>query len=106
MTQTDQMKLFVAMIETHGATKVAKAIGYSPSAISQAKNGKYQGDLTNMLTRIEEVYGNTRFFCPVFGCEISLGRCADERRKLPRFTNPVARLLSATCPDCPRGGRK
>jgi len=106
MTQPDQMKLLMAMIATHGAATVARAIGYSDSAVSQAKNGKYGGDLTNMLTRVEEIYGNTRFFCPVFGCEISLGRCADERRKLPRFTNPVARLLTQTCPVCERGGKK
>lgn len=106
MTQPDQMTLLLAMIATHGGATVARAIGYSDSAISQAKNGKYGGDLTNLLTKVEEVYGNTRFFCPVFGCEISLGRCADERRKLPRFTNPVARLLTATCPVCERGGSK
>ncbi|MGE4545804.1 MAG: hypothetical protein AB7D06_17060 [Pedobacter sp.] len=104
MTQTDQQTLFLAMIETHGAASVARAIGYSQSAVSQAKNDKYQGDLTNLLTRVEEVYGSTRHFCPVFGEEISLGRCAEERRKLPRYTNPVARLLTQTCPTCERGG--
>ena len=106
MTQTDRMTLFLAMIETHGAAVVARAIGYSQSAVSQARHGKYQGDLTNLLTRVEEVYGNTRFFCPVFGEEISLGRCAEERRKLPRYTNPVARMLTQTCPTCERGGHQ
>lgn len=106
MTQTDRMTLFLAMIETHGASAVARAIGYSQSAVSQARHGKYQGELTNLLTRVEEVYGNTRFFCPVFGEEISLGRCAEERRKLPRYTNPVARMLTQTCPTCERGGNQ
>ncbi len=104
MTRTDRMTLLLGMIDKHGAAEVARAIGYSDSAVSQAKNGKYKGDLTNLLTRVEEIYGDTRLLCPVFGCEITLGRCADERRKLPRYTNPIARQLTATCPTC-KGGR-
>lgn len=105
MTRADLMELLRKVVSERGQATVARDLGYSPSALSQVLSGKYQGDLTNMLTRVDEVYGSTSFYCPVFGEEITLGRCAEERRKLPRYTNPVARLLTATCPTCDRRRR-
>lgn len=99
MTRTDQMQLFIKVVDELGQSKVAEALGCSPATVCTISKGTYPNP-TRWLERCEEVFGSTMIDCPVLGCEISLGRCADERRKLPRYTNPMARLLTETCPTC------
>lgn len=99
MSKDELRALLQKAVDEHGQATVARMLGYSSSAVSQVLSGKYVGDPTTMLTRVNEVYGHQVVNCPVLG-EISLGRCADERKRLPRRTNPQSRILTKTCPEC------
>jgi hypothetical protein len=82
-----------------GQAEVARRLKYSASAVNQALKGSYRGDLTNLLTRVEEVFGSNTFDCPILG-KITLGKCAANRR-LPFITvNPIRVALWTACRDC------
>lgn len=99
MTQPDLLSLLKEKCTASSQVAVARKLGYSPSAINQALKGSYQGDLTNLLTRVEEVYGSSTVNCPLQG-EITLGRCA-ANRKLPFITvNPARVELWGACREC------
>ena len=99
MTQPDLLLLLKEKCDESTQSAVAKKLRYSPSAINQALKGSYQGDLTNLLTRVEEVYGSTTVNCPLQG-EITLGRCA-ANRALPFITvNPARVELWSACRAC------
>lgn len=100
MTSVDRMELLRRVCAEHGQSNVARRIGRTPGCISQILSGTYKADSAIVLQLVEEAYGCTTIDCPVLGEPITLGRCAEERRKLPRNTNPVARLLTQTCPTC------
>lgn len=99
MTQPDLLLLLKEKCAASSQVAVAKTLGYSPSAINQALKGSYQGDLTNLLTRVEEIYGSTIVNCPLQG-EITLGKCA-ANKKLPFITvNPARVQLWTACRKC------
>jgi len=99
MTQPDLLELLRTKCEESSQVAVAKKLRYSPSAINQAIKGSYQGNLTNLLTRVDEVYGGTIVRCPLQG-EITLGKCA-YNRALPFITvNPARVELWTACRDC------
>ena len=95
----DRMQLLIKVVRAHGQAAVARATGYSDSAVSQAMHGKYRGSLENMLQRVEEVYGSGTVLCPVMG-EISIQRCASEKRKPFAATSPQRVRLFRACQAC------
>ncbi|MDW7643413.1 MAG: helix-turn-helix transcriptional regulator [Desulfuromonadales bacterium] len=99
MTQADRMTLLRQKVEEKSQAQVARELGYSGAAISQALSGKYQGDLTNLLNKVEEVYGASTVVCPVLG-EIVLGKCAEHRRRPFAATNPLRVRLYRACKNC------
>lgn len=99
MTHPDLLALLKRKVSELGQAHVARTLGYSPSALSQVLSGKYQGDMTNMLTRVDEVYGGSTVDCPVLG-EIPLGKCAEHRKRPFAATNPIRVRLYSTCPTC------
>jgi transcriptional regulator with XRE-family HTH domain len=103
MSKNELMRLLDKAVEEHGQAEVSRRIGYSSSAVSQVRNGKYLGDSAAVLRRVEEVFGSSTVICPVLG-EIPLCRCANERSRVPRYTNPIARQLSKICPNCKEYG--
>ena len=99
MTQPDLLALLKTKCADMTQVAVARRLNYSPSAVNQALRGNYQGDLTNLLTRVEEVFGSTTVNCPQQG-EITLGKCASNRA-LPFITvNPARVELWSACRDC------
>jgi hypothetical protein len=98
----DRMQLLIEAAKSHGQAAVARATGYSDSAISQAISGKYRGSLENLLVRVNEVYGSGTVQCPVMG-EISIQRCAAERRKPFAASSPQRVRLFNTCRRCDAG---
>jgi transcriptional regulator with XRE-family HTH domain len=102
MTQPDRLELLRTKCQELTQAEVGRRVGYSSSAINQALKGSYQGDLTNLLTRVEEVFGKTTLNCPVLG-EITLGKCADNRNREFAATNPLRVRLFRECQKC--GGK-
>jgi hypothetical protein len=97
---TDQsMILLRQAVNDRGQAAVARELGYSPSAISQVLHGIYGGALDNLMERVAETFGNGTIVCPVMG-EISLRRCAEERKKGFAATSPQRVALWRTCREC------
>ena len=97
--ETDHMTLFKQAVDRHGQTAVARALGYSVSAVNQVLHDKYKGSLTNVLNRVNEVYGTATVQCPVMGT-ITIQRCAAERKKPFAMTSPQRVLLYKACRTC------
>ena len=95
----DRMALLKKAAQAHGQAAVARATGYSDSAVSQALHGKYRGSLDNLLQRVLEVYGSGTVDCPVMGA-ISIQRCAAEKRKPFAATSPQRVRLYQACRQC------
>jgi hypothetical protein len=100
MTQPDRMELLRAKCAELGQAEVARRLNRSPSGINQALKGTYKADLTKLLTQVEEVFGNSKVFCPHKGEEITLGKCAANKR-LPFIpVNPDRVALWTACREC------
>jgi hypothetical protein len=93
------LELLKKAVAAHGQSAVARAIGYSCSAVNQAVHGKYRGSLQKLLQRVAEVYGTGTVACPVMG-EISIQRCAAERKKPFAATSPQRVRLYHACRRC------
>ena len=99
MTITDHMDLLKQAVTQYGQSTVARALGYSVSAVNQILRGKYKGGLTNVLKRVNEVYGTGTIECPVMGT-ITIQRCAAERKKPFAITSPQRVRLFKACRAC------
>lgn len=100
MTENDLLDLLKrAVAEAGSQAAVARRIGYSAAAVSQALSGGYVGSLTLLLARVEEVYGTREVNCPVLGA-ILIGRCASERCTPFSASNPIRGRLFRACPGC------
>ncbi len=101
MTENNLLDLLRDAVAAHGSQAVvAKMLGYSSGAISLVLSGRYPGQLDNVLTRVEEVFGTRTVSCPVLG-EITVGRCATERRTPFSTANPIRVRLGRACRCCP-----
>ena len=96
---TDPRVLLQKAVAAHGQAAVARALGYSASAVCQVLSGTYGGSLDNLLLRVAEVYGDGTVHCPVMG-EVPLSRCAEERRKPFCASNPQRVRLWRACQGC------
>lgn len=99
MTATDHMQLLKQAVAQYGQTTVARALGYSVSAVNQVLRGKYKGGLQNVLNRVNDVYGTGTIECPVMGT-ITIQRCAAERNKPFAVTSPQRVRLYKACRTC------
>lgn len=101
MTENNLLDLLRDAVKAHGSQAVvAKMLGYSSGAVSLVLSGRYPGRLDSVLTRVEEVFGTRTVDCPVLG-EITVGRCAKERRTPFSTANPIRVRLGRACPGCP-----
>lgn len=105
MTKPDLLQLLHQKCTELNQARVAAAIGYSPSAVNQALHGTYKGDLSNMLGKVSEVFGNETVSCPILG-EIPLAKCAFHRRREFAATNPMRVQLWRSCRQCEKEGKQ
>lgn len=103
MTLVDRMGLLRSTVGELGQAETARRLGYSASALNQVLHGTYKGGVDAFLLRVEEVFGSTVVICPVLG-EITLGRCADEKRRPFAATNPLRVRLWKACRECKKEG--
>ena len=99
MSHDDLLIHFRKTCDDIGQSKVAKAIGASPTTVSQIYNGKYGADDSAPLELFREKFGGITVTCPVLG-EISLDKCAFHRRREFAASNPVRVALFRSCPTC------
>jgi DNA-binding transcriptional regulator YdaS (Cro superfamily) len=100
MTSEDRLTLLREAVAREGSqSKVAKRLGYSSTAISQALSNSYGGSLDILLTMVEEVYGTRVVSCPVLG-EIVFPQCVLERRRPFSTSNPHRVKMYKACKSC------
>lgn len=102
MTQPERLELLKKKCAETSQAAVAHKLGCSPSTVNQIIKGNYTGDTGKYLTKVEEIYGQTTVNCPVLG-EITLGKCAEHRRRPFAATNPLRVQLYRACQEC--GGK-
>lgn len=95
MNHHDQMQLLVKLAREMPQAEIARRIGKSASTINQVLKGTYSNPET-ILQLVDEEFGATIIQCPIHG-EISLGYCAEERKK--GFSTSRAEIWLA-CRDC------
>lgn len=97
--KNERMALLLRAVNEKGQAQVARELGYSASALNQVLKGSYKGELNNLLRRVAEVYGAETVNCPVMG-DISLGRCAEEKKKPFSASSPLRVRLFKACREC------
>jgi hypothetical protein len=102
MTKADRLQLLRAKVAESSQSKVAKALGYKPATISLVLSGNYPGSPDTVLERVAEVYGSETVPCPLHG-ELSLGTCAEHRRRLRPGGNHERVQQYRACKACERG---
>ena len=106
MSHDDLRDHFRKTCKEQGQATVARAIGYTPSTISQMLSGTYPADDSAVMEKFREVYGGITVDCPVLST-ISLDKCGFHRRREFAASNPVRVALFRTCPTCTvwKGGK-
>ena len=100
MTNNDRMLLLRQAVADLGSqAKVGKALGYSSATVSQVLSESYGGQLDQVLTRVEEVFGTAEMDCPILGI-IAMPICVAERRKPFTTANPHRVRMYQTCRKC------
>ena len=95
----NHMDLLKKAIASKGQAQTARDLGYSDAAICQVVKDNYKGDTGRILRRVAEVYGTETTPCPVLG-DITLGRCAEERKKPFSSASPLRLRLWKACRTC------
>lgn len=106
MTDSEEMRFFIEMCDTHTQAEVARRIGYTPSTVCQVYNGAYgEGKCASparVLARCQEVFGSNTINCPYLG-EIRVGKCAEMRKRPAAALNPDWVKMVRRCRKC--GGK-
>lgn len=100
MKKSDRLQLLRDAVAEHGSqAKVGKVLGYSSATVSQVLSDSYGGQLDQVLTRVEEVFGTAEMECPILGI-IAIPICVAERRKPFTTANPHRVRMYQTCRKC------
>ena len=100
MVNDDRLSLLARAVDEVGSqAKVARQLGYSPTAVNQALRGTYAGAMDALLARVEEVYSSREIDCPVLGL-VPLCKCVEERREPFSSANPLRVRMFRTCRRC------
>lgn len=101
MTKADRLQLLKAKVAESSQAQVARDLGYTSATISLVINNKYPGNPDTVLERVAEIYGSETVPCPLHG-EISLGACADHRRRARPGGNHTRVQQYRACKACQR----
>lgn len=104
MSHEYAMKLFRSKCEEIGQAEVAKTLKVSPSAVNQLYRGNYKAAPDAILQRVRESFGTETLYCTTLG-EISLGRCAEEKKKPYAPLNSDYVRQRKACRTCKQGGK-
>lgn len=76
----------------------ARKLGYSRTAISLAKSGKYPGSTAKLAAKVLEVLGS--IYCPHLDRTVTPAECAANSGPMPT-SSPAALRLWRACQACP-----
>lgn len=85
--------------DAHGGKETAKAIGYSPTVVSQVLSGTYKGDIKAVQQKVEGALMGVMVDCPVIG-ELPRDRCLENQRMPATAANPLRTRFAKACPKC------
>ncbi|MBW2672684.1 MAG: helix-turn-helix domain-containing protein [Deltaproteobacteria bacterium] len=95
----DPMVLLLEAVDKKGQAAVARELGYSPSAVNQILKGTYGGRTDQIMRAVSDAYDTDTVMCPVMG-EITVTRCAAERKKPFSASSPQRAQLWKACREC------
>lgn len=102
--QADWLAVLAAECKKKSQQAVARFLGYSPSVINQALNGKYQGDLYKLEEIVRGAYMGKTVPCPVIR-DLPRHQCIKWQGNLLSTRNPLRAWFEHACPDCPHNCR-
>ena len=79
---------------------VARRLGYSDAAISNALRNTYKGGLTGIETAVRGAFLSESVPCPVVG-DLPRDRCMEYQRRPYANTNQMRVALYRACRSCP-----
>jgi hypothetical protein len=94
--QADWIEVLREACREKTQTRVAQAIGYAGSVVSQVLGGKYRGDLGAVEAAVRGALMGETVLCPVLD-EIPRSTCIAEQRKGPTATSALRIRLWRAC---------
>ena len=96
----DWVQVLAARIDAESQSRVATAVGYSDSAISQALRNCYRGgDIAAVEAAVRGAFMGTTVACPVLG-QLEVNKCLHHQRQPFRATNSQRVRLFKACRRC------
>ncbi|MGS0980613.1 helix-turn-helix domain-containing protein [Burkholderia perseverans] len=99
MTQLNWLDMLRTAVAASTRADVAKRLGYSRTAVSQALSGTYAGKTDRIATRVLEVFGQVQ--CTHTGQLIELTVCVSYTTRRAPINNPLELSHWRTCRNCP-----
>lgn len=90
----------------HGQRRVARAIGYSASVVSEVLSETYRGDVGAVRRAVEGALMDGTVACPALGQDIGTHQCLMFQRQPLAATSPARVRLARTCPTCPHNRQR
>ncbi|MEL7169479.1 MAG: helix-turn-helix transcriptional regulator [Bacteroidota bacterium] len=87
------------VVEETSQGRVAKALGYSRSTVSQILSGTYRADVAAVRQAVLDTFGTAAVACPTLG-EITQALCAATRNLPFAATNPQRVRQWRACRVC------
>jgi hypothetical protein len=96
----DVLQIIRSQSKQMNGRKLAELLGVSTSAVSQALNDKFVGNVERFCLRVRGVFAGDTVQCPVLG-QLTTKVCLEQQQRPKAFTNPMRVTLHRTCPTCP-----
>jgi hypothetical protein len=96
----DVLQIIRTQSKLMNGRKLSELLGVSTSAVSQALNDKFVGNVERFCLRVRGVFAGDSVRCPVLG-DITTKVCLEQQQRPKAFTNPMRVTLHRTCPTCP-----
>jgi DNA-binding transcriptional regulator YdaS (Cro superfamily) len=101
----DVLQIVRAQAKRMKGAELAERLGVSSSAVSQAVNDKFVGNVERFCLRVRGVFGGDRVTCPVLG-DIDTKVCLDQQQRPVAYTNPMRVQLARACKGCAHNQRQ
>lgn len=100
----DVLQIIRAQSKCMNGRKLSELLGVSTSAVSQALNNKFVGNVDRFCLRVRGVFAGDSVTCPVLGT-LTTKVCLEQQGKPTAYTNPMRVQVQRACKTCPHHQR-
>lgn len=100
----DVLRIISVQAKLMTGRELADKLGVSTSAVSQAVNNKFVGNVDRFCLRVRGVFAGDSVTCPVLGT-LTTKLCLEQQGKPIAYTNPVRVQVQRACKTCPHHQR-